>query len=111
MIVTLWCLWTFQGSSREWLVVHGQHSAHGPADGADDRRRPGGLGVAGALFGDTEREYSAGQKPKLGPSRRGAGIAFWRSAAIMTVLILLVPAVVKYQRVPAAGRDGDNRVG
>jgi hypothetical protein len=96
-IVTLWCLWTFQGSASEWLDFMSNITRMDGKTALMIVCGLTGLGIAGALFGDSEREYSAGQKPKLGQRAAEPPYAFWQSAAIVTVLILMVPAIVKYR--------------
>jgi D-alanyl-lipoteichoic acid acyltransferase DltB (MBOAT superfamily) len=97
MIVTLWCMWTFQGSFGEWLEFMGNIARIDASTALMIAAGLAGLGLAGAWYGDSEREYSAGQKPKKGPAAEEVDFGFWRSAALATMCIVLVPAVVKFR--------------
>ena len=107
-IITLWCMWTFQGSFGEWLEFMGNIARVDMRTGVLFVAGLTGLGVAGALFGDTEREYSAGQKPKRGAATPEMEFAFWRSAIVTTMLILVLPAAVKLRRELPTGESVEN---
>ena len=88
VIVTLWCLWTFQGTFGEWLGFMSNFARMDMQTAVVIVAGLAGLGLAGALCGDTEREYSAGQRRTAAKGAAEQVFAFWRSSAITMSLIL-----------------------
>jgi hypothetical protein len=108
VIVTLWCLWTFQGSFGEWLLFMGNFARINLQTAALIVAGLAGLGLAGALFGDTEREYSAGPRLKAGKNPGQPEFAFWRSAAAYTSLIMLILGAAAFsERLPLGETTGE----
>jgi hypothetical protein len=105
VIVTLWCMWTFHGSFEEWLAFMGNFARIDVQTAILIAVGLAALGAASALFGDAEREYSAGQKPKRIQNAEDNDFPFWRSAFVTTMLILVLPAAVKMRRDLPAGES------
>jgi len=96
VIVTLWCLWTYQGTFTEWLglmrnAFRGEWQAY-----AVVALGLVGLGIAGAFWGDIGREYSASQKSHLKPGEDDPSFHFWRTAAVSTAWIVALLALGLY---------------
>jgi hypothetical protein len=89
-IVTLWCLWTFQGSFRDWLSFMGNFGRIDLASAAVIVAGLVGIGAVSALLADVGREYSAGLKAGRQHRESQAPFPFWRHAAVTTILILPV---------------------
>lgn len=92
VIVTLWCLWNFQGTFADWLTFM---SNIGRSDLKTTLMIIGGLlgiGATSAVFASVGREYSAGQKSRSRLVGSQDQFPFWQSVAV-TLGILLVGAL------------------
>lgn len=111
VIVTLWCLWTFKGTFGEWLEFMANITRMDWQTAVVIGLGLTGLGIAGAVWGDSEREYSAGQRSRRGQAAIEPEFAFWRSVVMVTMLILAVPAAVKFRHHLPLGETARNVLG
>jgi len=97
VLTTLWCLWTFQGTLREWVSFMGHIGRMDAAAAWSIGGLLMGIGLTAGLMANVGREYSAGQRAeRQSPQEGNSGFHFWTSAAVATALMLTALAAGRF---------------